>query len=116
MTSIDQLEHEEAIETFDAEPWAQQLDHQWEKWFEQCEPSTEDRVIQVNLGSQDHPKPISISESLSLAEREEVIALVREYIDVFAWNYKDMPGLDPQIAMHRLNIKPDIKPVKQQQW
>jgi len=28
MTSIDQLEHEEAIETFDTEPWAQQLDLQ----------------------------------------------------------------------------------------
>ena len=26
-----------------------------------------------------------------------------------------MPGLDPEIAMHRLNIKPDAKPVKQQQ-
>ena len=26
-----------------------------------------------------------------------------------------MPGLDPQVAMHRLNIKPDTKPVKQQQ-
>ena len=26
-----------------------------------------------------------------------------------------MPSLDPQIAMHRLNIKPDAKPVKQQQ-
>ena len=26
-----------------------------------------------------------------------------------------MPGLDPQIAMHHLNIKPDVKPVKQQQ-
>jgi len=25
-----------------------------------------------------------------------------------------MPGLNPQVAMHRLNIKPDIKPVKQQ--
>jgi len=25
-----------------------------------------------------------------------------------------MPGLDPQIAMHRLNIKPDAKSVKQQ--
>ena len=44
-----------------------------------------------------------------------MIALVREYIDVFAWTYKDMPGLDPQVAMHRLNIKPDVKPVKQQQ-
>jgi len=32
----------------------------------------------------DHPKPISISESLSLTEREELIALIREYIDVFA--------------------------------
>ena len=28
MTSIDQLEHEEAIEMFDTEPWAQQLDLQ----------------------------------------------------------------------------------------
>ena len=26
-----------------------------------------------------------------------------------------MPGLDPQVAIHRLNIKPDAKPVKQQQ-
>ena len=25
-----------------------------------------------------------------------------------------MPGLDPQIAMHRLNIKTDVKSVKQQ--
>jgi len=31
MTSINRLEHEEAIETFDAEPWAQQLDFQWKK-------------------------------------------------------------------------------------
>ena len=26
-----------------------------------------------------------------------------------------MSGLDPEIAMHRLNIKPGVKPVKQQQ-
>ena len=26
-----------------------------------------------------------------------------------------MPGFDPQIAMHRLNINQDTKPVKQQQ-
>ena len=72
-------------------------------------------MIQINLGSQNHPKPIFISESLSLTEREELIVLVREYIDVFAWNYEDMLGLDPQVVMHRLNIKPDAKPVKQQQ-
>ena len=68
--SIGQLEHEEAIETFNVEPWAQQLDFQWEKRFKQREPPTENKVIQVNLGSQDHPKPISISEGLSL-QREK---------------------------------------------
>ena len=31
MTSIDKLKQKEAIETFDTEPWAQQLDLQWEK-------------------------------------------------------------------------------------
>ena len=72
-------------------------------------------VIQVDVGSRDHPKPISISESLSLTEREELIALIQEYIDIFAWNYEDMPDLDLQIAMHHLNIRPDVKPVRQQQ-
>ena len=60
---------------FDTEPWAQQLDLQWEKRFEQRIPPNEDRVIQVDVGSQDHPKPISISEGLSLTGREELIAL-----------------------------------------
>ena len=83
MTSIDQLEQDEAIEMFDTEPWAQQLDLQWEKQFEQHEPPTEDKIIQVDVGNRDHPKPISISESLSLTEREELIALMREYINAF---------------------------------
>ena len=68
MTSSSQLEPAEAT---DEEPWAQQLDLQWEKRFELREPPTEDKVMQVNLGSQDHPKPIFISESLSLTERED---------------------------------------------
>ena len=82
ITSSSQLEPAEA--TYE-EPWAQQLDLQWEKRFEQREPPAEDKVIQVNLGSQHHPKPIFINEGLSLTEKEELIVLVREYIDVFAW-------------------------------
>ena len=112
MTSGSQLEPTEAT---DEEPWAQQLDFQWEKRFEQREPPTEDKVTQVNLDSQDHLRPIFISKSLPLAEREELMILIKEYVDAFAWNYRNMPGLDPQVTMHRLNIRPDVKPVKQQQ-
>jgi len=62
-----------------------------------------------------HPKLISISESLSPTEKQDHISLTKEYIDIFAWIYEDMPGLDPQVAMHHLNIKLDAKPVTQQQ-
>ena len=75
--------------------------------FEQREPPTEDKVVQINMGDEANPKPIFVSQSLSLQEQEELVALLHEYIDVFAWSYGDMPGLDPQVAIHRLNIKPE---------
>jgi len=51
--------------------------------FEQHEPPTEDKVTQINLGDKADPKPIFISESLSPSEKEDLIHLIREYIDVF---------------------------------
>ena len=69
----------------------------------------------IHLGDEANPKPIFISESLSSSEKDDLIYLIREYKDVFAWNYEDMPGLDFQIVMHCLNINPDTKPIKQQQ-
>jgi len=69
-------------------------------------------VTQINLGDEANPKPIFMSESLSPFEKEDLIQLIREYIDVFVWNYEDMLGLDPQIAMHHLNINPDTKLIK----
>jgi len=74
--------------------------------------TTEDKVIQIDVGDQKHPKLISISKSLSLTEKQDLIVLIKEYIDAFAWSYEDMPGFDPQVAMHHLNIKPDAKRVK----
>ena len=38
-----------------------------------------------------------------------------EFVDCFAWTYAEMLGLDPEIAVHKLNISNDIKPVKQGQ-
>jgi len=51
-------------------------------------------VTQINLGDEANPKPIFISESLSPPEKEDLIRLMREFVDVFAWNNEDMPGLD----------------------
>jgi len=34
---------------------------------------------------------------------------------VFAWSYKEMPGLDPKVVVHRLSIKKGVSPKKQPQ-
>jgi hypothetical protein len=44
---------------------------------------------------------------------EELIKLLREYKDCFAWDYSEMPGLDRSVVEHRLPIKPGYKPYKQ---
>lgn len=92
---------------------AQNMDAQLEIRFKQQEPPTDDQVIQVNIESDQDPKHIFISKNLDQNELQNLIELVREYMDVFAWNYEGMPGLDPEIAQHRLNIRDNAKSVKQ---
>ena len=39
--------------------------------------------------------------------------MLRSYLDVFAWSYEDMPGLNPTIVQHYLSILPHARPFKQ---
>uniref|UniRef100_A0A2N9J4N8 Uncharacterized protein n=1 Tax=Fagus sylvatica TaxID=28930 RepID=A0A2N9J4N8_FAGSY len=77
--------------------------------------ATVDELKELNLGTVDEPRPIFISALLTPAEEKEYLELLTEYKDVFAWTYKEMPGLDPRVAVHRLAIKQEARPVKQAQ-
>ncbi|KAF7152592.1 hypothetical protein RHSIM_Rhsim01G0144000 [Rhododendron simsii] len=69
---------------------------------------------EVNLASKGMPpKPIFLAKDLPEEKKKAFIALIREYIDVFAWNYDEMPGLDPGVATHKLNVVLSAHPVKQ---
>uniref|UniRef100_A0A2N9IHQ7 Integrase catalytic domain-containing protein n=1 Tax=Fagus sylvatica TaxID=28930 RepID=A0A2N9IHQ7_FAGSY len=39
--------------------------------------------------------------------------MLKEYQDVFAWKYDEMPGIDPGLVAHSLNVEPGTKPVVQ---
>ena len=67
----------------------------------------------IDFGVPDQPREIRIGSSLSHDERSGLIDLLRSYLDVFAWSYEDMPGLDPTIVQHHLPILPHARPVKQ---
>ncbi|GKV44464.1 hypothetical protein SLEP1_g51648 [Rubroshorea leprosula] len=67
----------------------------------------------INLGTEDDKKEIKINAHLSSKERNELIELLFEFQDVFAWSYKDMPGFDPDITVHAIPLYSEAKPVKQ---
>ena len=33
--------------------------------------------------------------------------------DVFAWSHEDVPGIDPSVIVHRLNVNPASSPIRQ---
>ena len=40
-------------------------------------------------------------------------SLFKELCDVFAWSYKEIPGIDPSIVEHEIRTYPNAKPVRQ---
>jgi len=72
----------------------------------------QEEVEIINLGTEEDKKEITISALLDATVKERVIALLKEYADIFAWTYKDMPSLDHEVVEHRLPLKPECPPVK----
>ena len=67
----------------------------------------EEVVEVINLGTEEDKKEVKIGASLEATVKRRVIELLKEYADVFAWSYQDMPRLDPRIVEHRLPLKPE---------
>jgi hypothetical protein len=72
-----------------------------------------DKFEEIDIGDGDKPRTTFISASLDSGFRKEMIKLLKEYKDCFAWDYSEMPGLDRSIVEHRLTIKPGFRPYKQ---
>jgi hypothetical protein len=67
----------------------------------------------INLGFKEDRKEVKVGALLTPEVKEGMIELLREYTDVFAWSYQDMPGLDTDIVEHHLPLRPECPPIKQ---
>uniref|UniRef100_A0A2N9HYM4 Integrase catalytic domain-containing protein n=1 Tax=Fagus sylvatica TaxID=28930 RepID=A0A2N9HYM4_FAGSY len=76
--------------------------------------SAKEELEVINLSSDPNVhRPVSISASLSVEERMHLVELLKEYQDVFAWQYDEMSGIDPKLVAHSLNVEPGTRPVVQ---
>ena len=73
-----------------------------------------DAVIQEqNTGSQSHPKLINLSTKLTADQRSKFCSLIKEFGDVFAWEYSDLKTYDTNIIQHKIPLEKDTIPFKQ---
>src|SRR3954465_2631216 len=54
----------------------------------------------INLGTDEEPKNIKIGATLDEGIKTRLIKLLHEYAEIFAWSYRDKPGLDTDIVVH----------------
>ena len=77
-------------------------------------PEQAKQVDLAELGQD--PKTVWIATDLESEEETKLISTLKEYKDVFAWSYKDLKGVDPQVCQHTIPLKADAKPKKQRPY
>ena len=72
-----------------------------------------EKLEEITFDSSDPDRTTKIGTLANPAIRQELITFLRGNRDVFAWSHEDMPGIDPSVMMHRLNVSPAFLPVRQ---
>ncbi|KAH9715068.1 hypothetical protein KPL71_020894 [Citrus sinensis] len=67
----------------------------------------------VSLGPENPEKTIRIGSRLKGGQKQELVKCLQAHADVFAWTHEDMPGIDPEVACHKLAIKKGARAVRQ---
>jgi hypothetical protein len=87
--------------------------------------STHDVFSEGNLSNISPTIPLDISIKPGILKNVHIRAscspdkiityklLFKEFRDVFAWSYEEMPGIDPDIVIHEIKTYLDDKPVRQ---
>ena len=73
----------------------------------------EEPVETINLGTEADRKEVKIGANLELSVKQRLTQMLHDYVEIFAWSYEDMPGLDTDIVVHHFPTKEDCPPVKQ---
>uniref|UniRef100_A0A2N9HBH7 Retrotransposon gag domain-containing protein n=1 Tax=Fagus sylvatica TaxID=28930 RepID=A0A2N9HBH7_FAGSY len=60
-------------------------------------------------------KTTKIGSNLPPKLKESLVQFMKKNKDVFAWSHENMPGINPSIISHKLNVNPSLRPVKQKQ-
>ena len=67
----------------------------------------------ISLNEDNPERCTRIGVDLEEKTKKGLVHFLRKSIDVFAWSHKDMPGIDPSVITHRLNVYPSSNLLRQ---
>ena len=76
-------------------------------------PKVQDPLLEINIGTDPEPRPLFVSQLLCPELAAEIIGLLHEYKDCFAWDYHEMPGLPRILVEHELKIREGFRRFQQ---
>jgi len=69
----------------------------------------ENNVVERQIGD----RIFKLGCLLSQEEQDAVATVIARHLDAFAWSASDMPGIDPDILCHHLNMDANVRPIRQ---
>ena len=72
-----------------------------------------ERVEEIPLNNSRLDRTTRISTLTSSIVCQTLTTFLRANQDVFAWSHEDMPGINPSVMVHRLNVPPSFLPIRQ---
>jgi hypothetical protein len=75
--------------------------------------ANDEDVEDCNIGTEENPKIIKLSKTLSPEVKQDYIKLMKDFPDVFAWSYDDLKVYDTKVIQHVIPLKEDQRPFKQ---
>jgi hypothetical protein len=60
----------------------------------------EQGLEEIDIGDGITPRLTFVNKNMSLEHKGAIIKLLKEYVDCFAWNYREMLGLSRELVEH----------------
>jgi hypothetical protein len=64
--------------------------------------------MNMNLGTNVEPQMVNINAQLEKGKVLELEQLLKKFKDVFAWTYKDLKGIQQELAQHKIELDTTI--------
>ena len=67
----------------------------------------------ISLDENNPERCTKVEADLEEKIKKDLVQFLKKNIVVFAWSHEDMPGIDPSVITHCLNVCPSSKPMRQ---